>query len=175
MTYVRVKKFKRKNGNILEYLYSVESKRNRVRKKVRQKFKGYLGRVYRLSKVNEKKFLETVDSEPDIYLKMATKEKIIHDLIRFELIRHGFTLIGNKWIKDNLSVDLKKNKIINGKKSDCVLAMNEGYIYNKRMRELYKYDHIDDTKQSGLELARLFIESGIDVPQDVFIGYYEKL
>lgn len=171
MAFIRIKKIKGK-----EYGYLVQNKwRKGKNKGVKQKVKSYLGRVYRLCRVEEKDFWETVDSDAEIYLKIATKEKILHDLVRFEMIKHGFVNIKGKWVKEGVVVDIDRKKIVNESSSGCVLAINEGYLCSYRLKRLFNYEANGEIEEVGPELARLFIESGIDIPQDVFIGYYEKI
>jgi len=174
MAFVRIKKVKGK-----EYGYLVENKwkkgKIRTAKGVKQKVKAYPGRVYVLQKTDEKEFWETINSEPESYLKMATKEKILHDLIRFELMRHGFVNQGEIWKKEDVQVDIKKKRVTGCSGAGCVLKLNEGHLYSQRIRKLYSYEANGEIEEVGPELAKLFIESGIGVPQEVFIAYYEKL
>ena len=170
MVYLRIKKIKGK-----EYAYLVKSKLRKAGP--RQKVKAYLGRVCRLSKEKDINFWESVDAEKESYLRFSSKEKMLYDLVRFELIKHGFV---NKpenpkeWVKDNLIVNIGKRKIINESGSGCVLAVNEGYLYGSRIKELLKYKQLGGYEESGYGLAKLFIDSGIDIPQELFIAYYEK-
>jgi hypothetical protein len=166
VVYLRIKKIKGK-----EYAYLVKSKWSKSGPK--QKVKAYLGRVYRLGKEKDVDFWKSVDAEPESYLRLAAREKILHDLVRFELMKHGFADAEGKWVKDIIKADIKRKKFVNNMNSDCVLAMNEGYLCSHRLKELIKYS-ADGSEESGYKLAKLFIESGIDVPQDVFIAYYEK-
>lgn len=175
MAFVRIKKIKGKEYGYLVQNKWKRSKVNKGKKTSKQKVKAYLGRAYKLDRVMDKDFWQTIDSDPETYLKMATKDKILHDLIRFELMRHGFVNINEKWIKEGVEVDINKKKIKNENKSKCVLKINEGHLCGYRMRKLFNYEAEGDVEESGLELAKLFIESGIDVPQEVFIGFYEKL
>jgi len=175
MSFIRIKKIK---GN--EYAYLVQNKWRRCigrkGKSAKQKVKEYLGRVYRLGiEYKDKGFWETVDSEPETYLRLATKDKIIHDLIRFELIRHGFANIKDKWKKDELEVDILKRKIVNKINTRSVIAMNEGYMCSYNLKRIFRYEQRGDITETGYELARLFVESGIDIPQEVFVGFYDKL
>ena len=171
MAFVRIKKIK---GN--EYAYLVQNKWRKAKgKSPKQKVKAYLGRVYRLIKEKEIDFWETVDSEPENYLKFATKEKILNDLVRFELLKHGFVNLYGKWVNNNIKVDIDKKKVVNETKSECVLKINEGHMCGYRIKKILAYEPDGPIEETGYELARLFIESGIDVPQEVFIGYYEKL
>lgn len=175
MAYFRVKRIKGK-----EYGYIVQSKWRKSKKKgfkrcPKQKVKEYLGRVYKLGKEKDIDFWETIDSEQAVYLRMATKDKIIHDLVRFELLRHGFVSSEGRWVKDDILVDIGKKKIMNKLKSKCVLAINEGHLCSYRLKRLSAYDKRGDISETGYELAKLFIGCGIDIPQDVFIEYYGKL
>ena len=63
MVYIRAKKFKRKNGEVVRYAYLVKNiwkKRGHKgsKKGARQKVRGYLGKVYGFSRVEERDFIE---------------------------------------------------------------------------------------------------------------------
>lgn len=167
MAFIRIKKVKGK-----EYAYLVRSKWSKHGPK--QKVKAYLGKLYRLGKEKDVDFWETVDAKPESYARLAAKEKIVHDLIRFELLKHGFADNEGRWVKDGLKVDIKKKKFVNGRNAGCVLAINEGYLCGYKIKELLKYEQGERVEESGYNLAKLFVESGIVVPQEVFIAYYEK-
>ena len=174
MAFVRIKKIKGK-----EYCYLVQNRwrKGKIRKHkgVKQKVTEYLGKVYRPDKENELGFWETTESEPESYLKLATKEKMIHDLIRFELLKHGFVKNSEIWEKEEVKVNIEKKKIFNKSGAGCVIAINEGYLYSSRIRRLYNYEANGELEEAAPELARLFIESGIDIPKELFIAYYEKV
>ena len=91
------------------------------------------------------------------------------------MIRHGFVNSDEKWKKDGLMVDIKKKKIVNSNGSKCVFGMNEGYFSSYGIQKLYNYTPMGDIEESGLELARLFIETGIAIPHEIFVEYYDKL
>jgi hypothetical protein len=170
MAFVRIKKIKGK-----EYAYLVQSKwRSAKGKTPKQKFKAYLGRVYKLAKEKDIGFWETVDSDAESYLRLATKEKMLHDLVRYELIKHGFNNADGIWTKDFMKIDIKKRKILNDNRAECVLSINEGHLCSHKIKELLKFEQTLGVEESGYKLAKMFIESGINVPQDVFIAYYEK-
>ncbi|MBW2992625.1 hypothetical protein KY345_05400 [Candidatus Woesearchaeota archaeon] len=182
MAFVRIKKVKGK-----QYAYLVQNnwRKGKIRKRkgVKQKVKAYLGRVYRLVREKDIDFWQTVDSEPETYLRLATKKKILHDLIRFELLKHGFVNVkedalkkdSGEWMRGDIRISINKKKIVNKLNSKCVLAINEGYLCGYMLKKLFNYDVKGPIEESGLELARLFIETGLNVPQEVFIEYYEKL
>jgi hypothetical protein len=170
VVYLRIKKIKGK-----EYAYLVKSK---LRKSgPRQKVKAYLGRVYRLSKEKGLDFWGSVNAEQESYLRLASKEKMLHDLIRFELLKHGFVNdpgTSNIWVKGSIRINIEKRRILNGTNSDCVLAINEGYLCGSKIKRLLNYERKNGVEESGYELAKLFVDSGIDIPQELFIAYYEK-
>ena len=83
MTFFRIKKIK---GN--EYVYRVENEWGG--KSSRQKVKGYLGRAFRPDLKNNLVFNEFCKiSDIEKYFKNNTTEKIIKDLIEWEIAMHA--------------------------------------------------------------------------------------
>ena len=91
MSFIRKKKIKNR-----EYAYIVENRwRKRVgkgsKKGARQQVKGYLGRVFKLEPKKEIDFFSHFCSDGvEEYVKANDKKVIILDLVKFELLRHGF-------------------------------------------------------------------------------------
>ena len=69
---------------------------------------------------------------------------------------------------ERYSITQNKNKV--------VLKLNEGYLYNKTLRELIKFHAVGDDKYMiGKEFAESFVKAGIDVPKELFVKLFEKL
>lgn len=159
--FIRTKKIK---GN--EYAYIVENKW--ARKKVRQRVKKYLGRVYKFQKTQDAKFLYNTEE----YIKKCPKLAIIKELIKIELQNHDFRQTNNIWQKDNCIVDLNSLKIRNTKEKPVALAFNNGFLTEFAVKKLINLK-ITDEKGSYL-LAKAFVEAGLNIPKELFISYFNK-
>ena len=161
MTFFRIKKIKGK-----EYAYVVE---NYWRKKgSRQKVIGYLGRTYKFELKNNVEFLEHYNIEDlQSYIEMNKKNKIIKDLVEWELFKFGIN-------KEGFHVDFDNTKILKNKKN-VVLAINEGYLCSLSFKNLIAFKIENDEQQDGYRFARAFVEAGIKVPQDIFVALFGKL
>ncbi len=158
--FFRIKKIKGK-----DYVYIVENewKRNGSRQKV----KGYLGRVYRFDLKNNVDFLEYFKiKDVQNYIEVNTKNKIIDDLVEWELFRFGIS-------KEDFLVDLSDIKIQRNKKN-VVLLINDGFMCSLTLKNLLEFKP-EDEQTDGYRLARAFVEAGIKVPHEVFVGLFGKL
>ena len=166
MTFVRTKKIK---GN--EYAYIVENKWKKRGNKVKQKTKKYLGRVYRFDRVNVMDFYEHYDiSDVDEYLKQNSKDKIILDLIKLGLFNYGFEEKDGKFVRENCFFDGKRFFSRRGK---IALAFNEGFLSDFTLKRVLNFKA--DVEEDGAIFAKYFVESGLAVPQDVFVGIFSKI
>lgn len=159
--FFRIKKIKGK-----EYAYIVENEWHK--KGSRQKVKGYIGRVYRFNLLNNVGFLEYFKIQ-DIqnYIENNDKNKIINDLIEWELFRFGIN-------KQEFSIDLNSIKI-QYKKRNVALLINDGFMCNLTLKNLLDFKAEGDESLDGYRLARAFVEAGIKVPQELFVGLFGKL
>jgi hypothetical protein len=161
MTFFRIKKIKGK-----EYAYLVENEWNR--KGSRQKVKGYIGRAYRFdlkSNVDFWEFLKIEDVQD--YIEKNNKNKIINDLLEWELFKFGIS-------KDEFFIDLSDLKIQKNKKG-VALFINDGFMCNLTLKNLLEFKAEGDEQNDGYRLARAFVEAGIKVPQDVFVSVFGKI
>ena len=161
MTFFRIKKIKGK-----KYAYIVENRWHS--KGSRQKVKSYIGRVYGfnlLKNIDFFEFLKIEDSQA--YLENNDKNRIINDLIGWELFRFG---VNSK----EFSIGLNEKKIQKNKKN-VALMINEGFMCSITLKNLLEFKAEGDEQTDGYRLARAFVEAGIKVPQEVFIGLYGKL
>jgi len=169
MSFIRTKKIKGK-----EYAYIVENRWKKRGNKVKQKTKKYLGRVYRFDRVNIMDFFEFNDiSNVEEYLKNRNKEDIINDLIRLELFNYGFQEKDNVLQKEEVFFDLKNKKVYNKKNKPVALAFNEGFLTDYAIKKLLSFRA--EAEEDGYTLAKLFVEAGIAVPKEVFVGFFRKI
>jgi len=161
MVFFRIKKIKGK-----EYAYLVENDWHR--KGSRQTVKDYLGRVYRFELKNNVDFLEYLKiGSVKSYIDNNALKKIIDDLIKLELFKFGVD-------NEEFRVDLDYHTIQkNGK--NVTLMINDGFMCGLTLKNLLNFELENDEEQDGHRLARAFVESGIKVPQEVFIELFGKL
>ena len=164
MGFIRVKKI---NGS--EYAYLVENKWYKRGFKgkgrgSRQKVSRYLGRVYFFDKTDGWDFL-TFKSINNLeqYLKNNSnnKNQIFRDLVEWELFRHSID-------KNEFTIDLNNKKILNGKK-EVSLRMNEGFLNSFTLSRLFNINSND-----SYYLAKCFVEAGIEVPKEIFVGIFGR-
>ncbi|MCH8003059.1 MAG: hypothetical protein IH934_00370 [Nanoarchaeota archaeon] len=162
MSFIRVKKIAGK-----EYAYLVENKWYKRRHKgknkgPRQKVSKYLGRVYRFNKEKDIDFFSFKNiNNLEQYLKNNNKNKIFRDLVEWELFRHN---INNK----EFIIDFTNKKIMKGKK-EISLRMNEGFLNSFTLGRLFNINSND-----SYYLAKCFVEAGIEIPKEVFVGVFGK-
>jgi len=160
MSFIRVKKISGK-----EYAYLVENKWYKrgyksKGKGSRQKVSKYLGRVYVFDKVNDKDFLTFKKiNNLEQYLNNNNKNKIFRDLIEWELFRHN---ISNK----EFTIDYSNKKILKNNRM-VSLRMNEGFLNNFTLSRLFNLKSGD-----SYYLAKCFVEAGIEIPKEVFVGIF---
>ena len=172
MVFLRIKKIKDKN-----YAYLVEN--SWIGNSSRQKVKRYIGRVYKFDLKNNVEFESFFNiNSIEEYIKNNENKKIIKDLIKWEFFKND---IDDK----KFNIDFEKIEIKNNEKNACI-KINEGYLCShtlanilnlKRLHEDETKSEIDDETddETGFRLAKSFVDAGIKIPQEVFIGIFEKI
>ena len=178
MSFIRTKKI---SGN--EYAYLVENKWYKRRHKgknkgPRQKVSKYLGRVYSFNKTENIDFL-TFKKINDLeqYLKNNNKQKIFRDLVDWELWRHSINKeefiieYNNKKIIKNARKPTDNSDSVSGTNSvgnkEVSLRINEGFLNSFTLARLFNLRAGD-----SYFLAKCFVEAGIEIPKDVFVGVF---
>ena len=170
--FIRTKKIKKQTG-VFEYAYVVENRRFR-KNKIKQKSKKYLGRVYRFDRVNVMDFYEYYTiGDVDEYLDRGSVEKILLDVIQLELFNHGFEENKGVWQRGDCFFYKKTKKVINEKKNPIALAFNEGFLTSYAIKKILHFTA--ETEEDGYVFAKLFVEAGLAVPQDIFVGAFSKV
>lgn len=165
--FLRIKRIKGK-----EYAYLSENKWMKRSGKVKQITRKYLGRVVRQNIVSDIDFLSYYGiSDVDFYIQSNERTDILQDLLKWELHRHGFKEVRNIWRKGDLYVNIRLKKVLNGE-NPVALGMNEGYLTGYTISRLLRYQAY--VAEDAYELAKIFVESGIAVPQELFIGVFGK-
>ena len=187
MVFIRKKKI---NGQ--EYAYLVKNKW--TQKGSRQKAK-YLGKIVHLDVVNDISFdeysMKKYDCSMNEFVKEKSKAEIVNELIIYELVRRGFdvrditikkkNLISKveKSVESVLSNDLfyyKSRSLLKIRTlKEVVLEMNEGFlckwsIYKLIRAKITGYDERDQ----GIKLAKVLLEAGLKVENDVFVLLFSK-
>lgn len=185
MVYIRVKKI-RKNGKGYRYAYLVENRwKKRVRKGskkgARQKVKGYLGKVHEFSRVDDKGFMShfSVD-DVKVYFDEHGMDKVVRDLIRLELLNHGFVENGDFYSNGDLVVYVSDREFFiknvkEEKDRKIVLMMNEGFLCKETFDKLVNFKARGDEKEIGLSLGNALLEAGLKVSQEVFVEMFERV
>lgn len=161
MAFFRIKKIKGK-----EYAYIVE---NEWKKKgSRQKVKGYIGRAYRFKQGNSIDFLQySKIGDAQNYIEKNDKNKIINELVEWELFKFGIS-------RQEFLIDLANIKIQKNSKNVAFLV-NEGCMCSLTLKNLLEFKPEGEEQSDGYRLARAFVEAGIKVPQEIFVGLFGKL
>ncbi len=166
MAFIRTKKIDGK-----EYAYLVENKWYKRKHKgknkgPRQRVNKYLGRVYSFNKTENMDFFafKKIDNL-ELYLKNNSNNKnnVFRDLIEWELFRHNIN-------KEEFAIDFSNRKIIKiNNNREVSLRMNEGFLNSFTLARLFNLKFGD-----SYYLAKCFVEAGIEVPQEVFVGVFGR-
>ncbi len=162
MTFVRIKRIHGK-----EYAYEVSNQW--TPKGPRQQSKAYLGKVFRFTPQLEQ--LQFADIHQDYRHKKQSE--IIRDLVSLEAHNHGFkkTERSHIWEREGCKINTERLEITSVKGKPVALAINEGLLSTKTIQRLIA---TQKSEGCGRQLAKYFIEAGIRIPKEVFIGYVEK-
>ena len=164
MGFIRAKKIGGK-----EYAYLVSNRWYKRRHKgknkgPRQKVSRYLGRVHSFNKTENIDFFSFIKiGSLEQYLKdnRNNKSRIFKDLVEWELFRHNID-------KTHFTIDYSNRKIINkNNNKEVSLRMNEGFLNSFTLNRIFNINSND-----SYYLARCFIEAGIEVPKEVFVGVF---
>ena len=171
--YLRTKAIRnKKTGAVYRYAYTVENKWRKKRsgegKEARQKVKSYLGRVYEFPLVQEGDFFSFVgvqESTKDEYLKISAAHLLVQKLTEWELARHKV---------EGFAIDFSGGGVHKDGKPASI-AMNEGMLNTFTLRRLLTFKAKTGDAETGYQLAKAFVEAGIEVPQEVFISVFGKV
>ncbi|MBI4143616.1 hypothetical protein HY487_01885 [Candidatus Woesearchaeota archaeon] len=167
MVFLRIKKIKGNDyGYIVENEWKASKSLKGAKQGSRQKVKGYLGKVLNVEQKNDVKFEEHFKiASLHEYIEGNEARKIIKDIIDWNL--HKFD------VDNDVLIDLEGMKV-QKKNRDVVLMMNNGLMCGITLKSLIEFKP-EDEHRDGYRLARAFIEAGIAIPQEVFIGLFGKM
>ena len=159
MAYIRTKKI---GKNKYAYLVEIVS----TDKGPRQKVKQYLGRIHELKKNNEISEIREGNS----------KESILLNLIIPELKSRGFkdkknNLVYQKLIFDQKNISLTKSKT----KKEAIIKLNEGYLSTFTLQRIVNFQKTKNLNKDAHTLAKYFLEAGLQINQELFVKFYQKL
>ena len=186
MVYIREKKFKRKNGSVVTYAYVVKNIwKKRVPKGsergARQKVKGYLGKVCSFSRVDDKEFISHFCvNDVKAHFDENGVNSVVRDLVRLELLNHGFVENGDFYANGDLMVYIGENdffvKNLNEEKDrKLVIAMNEGFLCKETISKLLSFKPYGTEKEIGRDLGNALLEAGLRVPNEIFVEMFERV
>ncbi len=163
MAYIRVKTINRNR-----YAYLVES--TITDQGPRQKVKQYLGRIHEL---------ETKKEVPEFEFVSKSIKKNMLGLILSELVAKGFREKDGLYVKKPFQFSpadftlLKRAR--NKQLKSVIIASHEGYLCTFTLQRLLNFKKSKDLKQDGYDLAKYFLEAGLQVSSETFVKFYQLL
>ena len=149
---------------------------------------GYLGRVYKIDKINDPEFHEFLP-------KTSKPKQLITNLIKWELHKHGFKEISRQninlkqymkpntslsptyqklWIKDRITAIPERGEI-SVRSRPCVLHINDNHMCERTLKKLLKFKSDGDQEAVAVDLAEAFVTAGIKIPQENFIELFQQI
>lgn len=153
MVFIRIKKI-----NNIPYAYLVEN--INTAKGSRQKVKQYLGRVYRFP-----------ESEN---ISMINEKNILLKLVLEQLNKYGFKQKGQFWKREQF-VFCPKYFTLKKKNMEAILATNNGFVSSFTLQRIKGFKKTKNMNKDAPELAKYFLEAGLNVTKADFISYYQQL
>ncbi|MBT6773744.1 hypothetical protein HOA91_00080 [Candidatus Woesearchaeota archaeon] len=162
MAYIRTKKI---SGNKYAYLVEIIS----TDKGPRQKVKQYLGRVHDFEKNKEISEINQGN----------TNKEILLNLIIPELEARGFkekknNLVYKNFIFNSEKITLSK-KSKNKTNKEAVIGSEEGYLSTFTFQRILNFQKGKDFNKDAHQLAKYFLEAGLQINQELFVKFYQKL
>ena len=164
--FLRIKKVKGK-----EYCYLVENKWKDG--KALQTVKKYFGRVVRADSGTVDFFDFYSIKNVDLFLKKKDKKEILRDVVVWELSAAGFSRCENGLEKNGIGWDDKMMELCYGNKH-VVLRLNDGFLCDYTLHKILAFRRSGNIEKGSVALARAFVDAGLRVPKEVFIGFFGK-
>lgn len=173
--YIRIKKRENKKG-VLQYAYLVNSKYRKT-KTPKQKVKAYLGRCYPLDPIKSIKFEDLINKKDLVsYFKSKNPTTILTLFLKRELVQHGFIELDNLFRKRQFTVDIPRKKVISDKNNAVCLKLNEGFLSNHTIKQLFKFKSKGITKEEiGKDLIQRINLAGIKLEPEVFSAFFSSI
>ena len=170
--FIRAKKIKNQ-----KYAYLVENRWSKTKKNTRQKTKKYLGKILYLQpsvNISFNEYFKLIDNHS--FFKNKSLDEAILDLVRFELLKHGFKEKDKDiWVNMDIRVDIDKKEVKQNNKTICI-SINQGYISEHTLKELFYYLTPRSYIQKDLakSLATVFVSAGISIEPNFFISFFQQ-
>ncbi len=160
--FIRIKGRRNASGREYSYAYLVS---NRWKgSSSRQSVKGYLGRVYSFERHLDK---------GELPVRKSFRGTILA-LLAAELKAIGFSASGELFSMEGIEVDLVSASVMKGK-FPVVVELNEGFLCDYTLKRLLNFRlRGEDALEAGRRLAERLVEAGILVPQETFVGMFNK-
>ena len=128
----------------------------------RQKVTKYLGKTHRPKRETDNK-----STLPKGYYNT------VREAIAQELRNHRFSEKDEKFTHAGLSVNLKNNKIRDGRKK-VVVAMNEGYLCDDTLKQLIDFVPEENKEKGAKILATHALEAGLKLTTEQMMKLFEE-
>ncbi len=141
----------------------------------RQKVTGYLGKVYEFQRINNNDIITHlgIKNIKDYFEKFSIGQ-VVRDLVRLELLNHNFYANKDFYVNGDIKVYIGNNDFFINKGKKIVLSMNEGFLCKETFNRLINFKPKGSEEEIGLKLANALVETGLKVPEEVFISICEK-
>ncbi len=160
MGFIRIKT--RKSGDsLVEYAYLVSNSWGKRKKMARQKVKGYLGKIYKADSIGN-----------EFQVGGLSYRSEMRKFVEFCLLDSGFKKKGRRFIMGDVVVDLYKPSVYTAKGRKCVVQINEGFICDWSLRQLFRLRVTSDV--DGPVLAKAFRLAGLNVTPSNFVDMFQK-
>lgn len=167
LMFLRIKKVKGR-----EYCYLVDNRWKNGR--ARQVVKKYLGKILRVYAGTADFFDFYSVKDVDLFLKKKSKKELVMDLIGWELSAAGFARRGLVFDNGDIYIDCGKS-CIRCEEKTVVLRINDGYLCDYTLHKILDFRRSGDIEKDSVALARTFVDGGLRVPKEVFIGFFGKV
>ena len=77
-------------------------------------------------------------------------------------------------MKQGCYFDLNERRIRGERSKKIAIAMNEGFLTNYAIKKILRFEAFDE-EEDGYLLAKIFVEAGINIPKEVFVGFFKKV
>jgi len=119
-----------------------------------------------LNVVNDVEFSKFIGIDDlDHYINSKCKSEILSDLVRWEIYKHDVAEQGFASSGDGFGV-MKDGKSV-------VLGVNEGFLCSASVERVLKFRE-KEYEELGVRLAKRFVQAGLNVPKEVFVGWFGK-
>jgi len=160
MAFIRIKIFYGKS-----YAYLVEN--INTEKGSRQKVKQYLGRVHELESNDSKRSLVKAESRNSFIRQLVLRELVkfkekdgVHRFKKFAFCPNDFTI---------------RRATKTGQDKETIFSLNNGYLSSFTLQRILSFKKSENLQKDGYILAKFFLEAGLPVSPEEFIGFYGLL